>query len=123
MKQLRRHQTNSGDDSKGHSMGLAGDQFLYVIAAIILGVVLLIGGMKSGLSPGTSLILAVIPIPFVILFLVVFKINKPPRYQGDLIQKWFGNTSITRGPKKKNPYLLAKKGQEQLKSKTFVFFK
>jgi len=123
MKGLRRNQTNAADDSKGHSLGLEGDQFLYIIGALVIGVVLLLAGMKGGLSPGLALMIACIPVPIVIIFLVVFKIGKPPRYQGDLIQKWFGNTSITRGEKKKNPYLQAKQGKKTIKSKTFVFFK
>ena len=123
MKGLRRNNTNAADDSKGHSLGLEGDQFLYVIGALVVGVVLLLAGMKGGLNPGVALMIACIPVPIVIIFLIVFKIGKPPRYQGDLIQKWFGNTSITRGEKKKNPYLMAKRGKTSQKSRTFMIFK
>jgi hypothetical protein len=122
-KELRRNSTNSSDDSKGHSLGLEGDQFLYLIVAIVLGIVILLAGMKSGMSPGSAILLAIIPIPLAVIYLLTFKINKPAGYQADLFQKWSGNTSITRGEKKKNPYLLAKQGKNNIKSKTFVFFK
>jgi hypothetical protein len=123
-KYLRQTPTNSSNDSKGNSMGLEGDLFLFLIAGVLLGVILMIACMKSGMSPGLSIITAILPMPFIILFLYVFKIGKPKNYQGDLMQKWMGNTSITRTKKQnKNPYLLAKQGKGQLKSKTYFLFK
>lgn len=118
----RRNSTNSANDSKGHSLGLEGDQFMFVIAALVVGVVLMLACQKAGMSPGAALMVAVIPVPLVVIYLVVFKINKPPRYQGDLIQKWNGNTSIVKGKPKPNPYLEAKAGKKELKSKTYIFF-
>lgn len=100
MKHLRQTPTNSGDDSKGHSLGFEGDQFLYIIAGIVAGVILLLVCMNSGMSPGLSLFIAVTPLPFCIGFLVIFKIGKPPRYTRDLFQKWFGNKSLTNRSKK-----------------------
>lgn len=96
MKQLRQTPTNSGDDSKGHSLGLEGDQFFYVIAGLIAGIILLLVCMNSGISPGLSLVIAFFPLPICIGFLVIFKIGKPPRYTADLFQKWFGNKSLTK---------------------------
>ena len=104
MKYLRQTSTNSADDSKGHSLGLEGDQFLYIIAGLVGGVILLLICMNSGMSPGLSLLIAAMPIPLCVGFLVVFKIGKPPRYSGDLIQKWSGKTCLIKNQTKANPY-------------------
>lgn len=94
MKHLRQTPTNSSDDSKGHSLGLEGDQFLYIIAGVIVGIILLLVCMNSGISPGLSLLIAATPIPLCIGFLFIFKIGKPPRYTADLLQKWIGNKTL-----------------------------
>ena len=112
MKHLRQTPTNSADDSKGHSLGLEGDQFLYVIGALIAGVVLLLISMNSGASPGMSLLLASLPMPVAVLFLFIFKIGKPPRYAGDLMQKLFGNRSLKRDEDSTNPYSQAQENLE-----------
>lgn len=112
MSNLRHNPTNSANDSKGHSMGLEGDQFMYIVAALVIGFVLLIVSMKAGASPVQSMIIGAIPIPFVLLFLLIFKINKPEGYQNDLIQSWMGNTAIERKHFPENPYLLAKQGKK-----------
>lgn len=102
MKHLRRSSTNAADDSKGHSLGLEGDLFLYIILALAAGVVLLLVCMISGVSPGISIIIAAIPLPLCLAFLFIFKIGKPPRYTGDLFQKWFGNKSLKKEPSSEN---------------------
>ncbi|MCM8540631.1 MAG: hypothetical protein NE328_10180 [Lentisphaeraceae bacterium] len=104
MKHLRQTPTNASNDSKGHSLGLEGDQFLYIIAGVVAGIIILLVSMNSGISPGTSLIIAAIPIPLCIVFLFVFKIGKPPRYSADLFQKWFGNKSLKKGHSLLSPY-------------------
>ncbi len=104
MKYLRQTPTNSADDSKGHSLGLEGDLFLYVIAALVAGVGLLLFCMSSGVSPGLSLLIAIIPLPCCVGFLIFFKIGKPPRYTGDLIQKWSGNKNLRKEQNQLNPY-------------------
>ena len=114
MKYLRQTSTNSGDDSKGKSFGLDGDQFMIVIAGLIAGVIVLIICMNSGMSPGLSLMTACLPIPFCIGYLVIFKIGKPPRYTIDLMQKWFGNKSLSKGPCSTNPYVETTRKKENL---------
>ena len=104
MKYLRQTPTNSADDSKGHSLGLEGDQFMFIIAGLVAGVILLLVCMKSGMSPGLSLTVGVLPLPLCIIWLIVFKIGKPPRYTSDLFQKWQGNTSLTQEKYKPNPF-------------------
>lgn len=105
MKHLRFTPTNSADDSKGHSLGLEGDQFLYIIGGLVAGVVLLLACMKSGMSPGLSMVIAGLPIPLCALFLFTFKIGKPPRYTKDLLQKWANKKSLNRCNYRENPYL------------------
>lgn len=112
MKYLRQTPTNSADDSKGHSLGLEGDQFMYIIAALVAGVGLLMFCMSSGVSPGISLFIAVIPIPLCIAFLFIFKIGKPPRYARDLIQRWAGNKNLRKDQHKRNPYYQLQKERE-----------
>ena len=104
MKYLRQTPSNSSDDSKGHSLGLEGDQFLYIIAGLVAGVLLLLFCMSNGMSPGISFLIAISPIPMCITFLIVFKIGKPPRYAFDLIQKWLGHKSLSKGKCSPNPY-------------------
>jgi hypothetical protein len=104
LKHLRQTPTNASDDSKGHSLGLEGDQFLIVIAGLVAGVILLLVCMQSGASPGLSLTMAAMPIPLCVGFLVIFKIGKPPRYARDLIQKWAGHKSLCRTQSRTNPY-------------------
>ena len=113
MKHLRQTPTNSSDDSKGHSLGLEGDQFLYVIGALLVGVVLLLVAMNSGVSPAMSLLLAVLPMPIAVAFLFIFKIGKPARYAGDLIQKIFANRSLKKEETSGNPYLEVKNNTEK----------
>ena len=105
MKHLRFTPTNSADDSKGHSLGLEGDQFLYIIGGLVAGVFLLLACMKSGMSPGLSMVIAGLPIPLCALFLFTFKIGKPPRYTKDLLQKWTNKKSLSRYKYRENPYL------------------
>lgn len=105
MKHLRKTPTNSADDSKGHSLGLEGDQFLYIISALVAGVLLLLVCMNSGISPGTSLIIAGLPIPLCITFLVIFRIGKPAGYTRDLLQKWFGTKNLDKAEPPKKSYL------------------
>ena len=114
MKYLRQTSTNSADDSKGHSLGLEGDQFLYIIAALVAGVILLLTCMSSGVPPGLSFLIAVTPLPLCVAFLVIFKINKPPRYMRDLIQKWAGRKNLKQSKTEPNPYFenLNKREQE-----------
>ena len=112
MKYLRQTPTNSSDDSKGHSLGLEGDQFLYIIAGLVCGVVLLLLCMSSGISPGLSLFIGITPIPLCIAFLFIFKIGKPPGYAGDLIQKWTGNKNLRKEKTLTNPYYQIQKQRE-----------
>ena len=108
MKYLRQTPSNAADDSKGHSLGLEGDQFLYIIAGLVAGVILLLFCMSTGLPPGLSFLIAIFPTPMCITFLIVFKIGKPPRYARDLIQKWFRRKSLRKGKCLTNPYTIIK---------------
>ena len=112
MKYLRQTSTNAADDSKGHSLGLEGDQFLYIIAGLVAGIVLLLLCMNSGISPGLSLLIAIMPMPLCVGFLIIFKIGKPPRYARDLIQKWLGHKSLNKGKCEVNPYTQIKSGKD-----------
>ena len=96
MKQLRHNQTNASDDTKGSTFGLDGDQFLYLVSGLIASIVVLLLIIKLGGSPGMSLLAALVPADFSFVFLMVFKIGKPPGYMKDIIQKWCGRTRLKR---------------------------
>ena len=115
MKHLRQTSTNSADDSKGHSLGLEGDQFLVIIAGLVAGILILLVSMNSGMSPGLAILLSVSPIPLCVAFLVIFKIGKPPRYTRDLLQKWLGQKSLPKQKGSRNPFSKIQKENDKEK--------
>ena len=105
MKQIRLNPTNSANDSKGLTFGLKGDQFLFIVSGLVGGIVVLLLIMQLGGSPVSGLLAGCLPVGFSILFLIIFKIGKPPAYMSDVIQKWCGKKYLKRSGKVISPYI------------------
>lgn len=100
---IRRNATNSANDSKGHSLGLDGDDFLFIIFTLVVGAIILFFCLKMEMPPVVGLCLAAIPFPFVIVYLVLFRIGKPPEYQKDWIQNQLNKKALDRDDCVRNP--------------------
>jgi hypothetical protein len=86
MRELRITDTNSVNDSKGRAFGLDGNDFLYVLVALVaaLGLYLgLIGLLRVGMLPALAVALPVLLVPTA--WVLLFRHNKPDGYAED----WF----------------------------------
>lgn len=84
MNELRITDTNSVNDSKGRAFGLEGNDFLYVLGALVaaLGLYLvLVGLFRVGLGPALGMALPVLLGPTA--WVLLFRHNKPEGYAED----------------------------------------
>ena len=97
-------ETNSGNESTGSAMGLAGDQFMVLLFAIGLAITIFVLCNVYKVDGMIALVVSVLPIPIALLYLFTFKIRKPPAYQENLVQQWMGDTSVSRKGRVRNPH-------------------
>lgn len=101
-------ETGSANVSKGMAFGLEGDLFLYLIGAGVLAITLLtICATVIKIDTTISIGISVIPVVLTIIYLLIFKINKPPSYQHDLIDQVLNGDSfqpVTIRMKKEHPF-------------------
>ena len=97
-------ETNSGNESKGTALGLAGDQFLFILVAIGLSITIFVLCNVYRVDGVIALVVSLLPIPAALLYLFTFLVRKPPAYQENLIQQWMGDTSISKKGRVENPY-------------------
>lgn len=103
--EIRQNPTNAGTESKGFSLGLEGDQFLVLLAGVVLGVGLFILAVTFwNWAIGPSAVAASAPVVVAMVYLYCFHIGKPPAYRSDWIKQQFGQTTIRRADARKNPY-------------------
>jgi hypothetical protein len=81
---LRITDTNSANDSKGRALGFEGNDFLYVVGGIIgsIGMFLLLYALLA-VAPLTAVLLSVPVFVIPLLWVVLFRHNKPEGYAED----------------------------------------
>lgn len=94
MSELNIKETGSGSSAKGMAFGLEGDLFMYLIAGGVLSLILLVFLIKLKLSLAITIPISIIPLVLAIIYLVIFRINKPPGYQHDLIDQALNGDSL-----------------------------
>jgi hypothetical protein len=90
---------SSIEESKGVTMHLEGDLFIPMIIGV-MGSMFLIGFliMVSGIPIVISFATGILPAVLVGIYIAVFKNNKPPNYQEDLIGLWLGSECTDANP-------------------------
>lgn len=88
---LRITETNSADDNAGRAFGLEGNLYLPVLFALVGGILgcgvgLLI--LHAPLLP--TVIVASAPAVGVALWMALLRHGRPPGYDRDLVETWFG---------------------------------
>lgn len=99
MSELRLTDTNSVNDSKGRALGLEGNDFLYVIGAIVAGLATYLV-MSYILGAGTT-VAVVVAIPVLvgpITWALVFRRNKPEGYAEDFFDQAFNGEGWSFAP-------------------------
>ena len=100
--------TNSIREARGSALGLEGNLSLYIIAAILGTIYMCYHGVENGWTPTDYITYIPIPLIVTILYLVFFKIGKPPGYQEDLIHSFIEGVNDDTKLEKENPYLKLK---------------
>jgi hypothetical protein len=98
--ELRLSDTNSADDSDGHTWGFDGGLFWVVAAGSFLSVATLLV-MFSALhhSFPVSAAVAAIPSALSVTYVVALRRGKPPGYDKDLLETWIAGAALTPDPK------------------------
>lgn len=103
--EIRQNPTNAGNESKGFSLGLEGDQFLILLAGVVIGVGLFIVAVTFlNWAIGASVAAALAPVALAMAYLYCFYMGKPPAYRLDWLKQQFGQTTIRRADTRPNPY-------------------
>ena len=95
--------------SQGVAFGLEGNLFIVLLAGVLgtmFLLILLIGFIKLPLI--NAVLISIMPLFFVMTYLKIFRIGKPPAYQKDLIDLMLGGDIALPHPKqqKKSPFRL-----------------
>lgn len=82
--ELRITDTNSANDNKGRALGFEGNDFLYVVVGIIgsIGMFLMLYALLA-VAPVTAVLLSAPVFVIPLLWVVLFRHNKPEGYAGD----------------------------------------
>ena len=90
MSELRITDTNSANDSKGRAFGLEGNDFVYVLVALVLalGLYLLLSAL-FGLSQLAALVLSLPVLLGPLSWVLFLRHNKPEGYASDWFEQKF----------------------------------
>lgn len=104
MTELRVTDTNSANDSKGRALGLEGNDFMYVVGAIVAGLATYLT-VSYLLETGTAVALAV-AIPILLgplTWVLVLRRNKPEGYAEDFFDQLFNREGWSFAPHAQPP--------------------
>ena len=93
---LRVTRTNSAPESSGALLGISTPLFLWIVGALVVGLLLFVALLKNfALEPSSAALIAALPTALCAGFLLVFHQGKPPGYVWDLLDSWLtkGNAS------------------------------
>jgi len=108
MDELRVTDTNSANDSKGRALGLEGNDFLFVVGAVVAGLATYLA-MSFLLGAGT-LVAVVIATPVLLLplaWVLLLRRNKPDGYAEDFFDQLFNGEGWSFAPHAQLPVLKA----------------
>lgn len=94
---LRRTDTNAGDDSRGRAFGLDGNLYLPVVVSVVasLGIAALLGlGLRTGWIPAA--ITGSVPFSGTLFWAVALRHGKPPGHDRDWLDQRLGGGDFTR---------------------------
>lgn len=78
--------TNSAMDSEGVAFGMKGNLFVYVLGSVIASILVVTIMFVLNVHIIPLALIGVSPVILVLIYLKIFKINKPPHYQEDLFE-------------------------------------
>lgn len=113
MSELRITDTNSANDSKGRALGLEGNDFLYVVGAIVaaLGLYLVLNTLLH-LRTAIALLFAVPVFVGPVAWVLLLRHNKPAGYAEDFIDYVVNGEGWSFAPRAQPP-VLVKSSDEQ----------
>lgn len=104
MTELRITDTNSANDSKGRALGFEGNDFLYVIGAIVAGLATyLVMSYLLGAGTTVALIVALPVLLGPITWVLVLRRNKPEGYAEDFFDQLFNGEGWSFAPHAQPP--------------------
>lgn len=89
---MRITSTNSATDSKGVAFGLEGNLFIPVVASIMASIFLLAAVLSADGTAKWPLLVrygfSFIPFFLTLAYILVFRFNRPPRFDKDTFEGW-----------------------------------